>query len=75
MGKGIPESSRLEKFLANVKDNTSGLLNWWSIANLPLLRTLVGICQKSQEPSFQEVIDSFVLIAYASLAASKTLLQ
>ena len=27
MGKGTPESSRLEKFLANVKDNTSELLN------------------------------------------------
>ena len=58
MGKGIPESSRLEKFLGNsfvltnVKGNTSGLLNWGSIADLPLLRTLVGICQKSQEPSF-----------------------
>ena len=29
----------------------------------------------SQEPNFWEVIDSFVLLAYASFAASKTYLQ
>ena len=45
------------------------------IADLPLLRTLLAICQKSREPSFWEVMDSFVLLAYASLAASRTLLQ
>ena len=82
--KEIPESSRLEfkeKFSANnfalsdAEDNTSGLLNRGGIANLPLLRTLLAIHQKSQEPSFWEVIDSFVLLAYASLAASRTLLQ
>ena len=33
------------------------------------------ICQKSQEPGFWEVIDSFILLAYASLAASRTLLE
>ena len=32
-------------------------------------------CQKSREPSFWEVMDYFVLLAYASLAASRTLLQ
>ena len=82
-GKETPNSSRLEleKFLANncalsdVEYNTSGLLNRWGIADLPLLRTLLAIHQKSQEPSFWEVIDSFVLVAYASLAASRTLLQ
>ena len=82
--KEIPESSRLEfleKFLANnfalsdAEDNTSGLLNTGSIADLPLLRTLLAIHQKSREPSFWEVMDSFVLVAYASLAASRTLLQ
>ena len=60
-GKEIPESSRfefLEKFLANnfalsdAKDNTSGPLNRGGIADLPLLRTLLAICQKSREPSF-----------------------
>ena len=82
--KEIPESSRLEfleKFSANdfassdVEDNTSGLLNRGSIADLTLLRTLLAICQKSWEPSFWEVMDSFVLLAYVSLAASRTLLQ
>ena len=84
IGKEIPVSSRLEfleKFLANnfalsdAEDNTSGSLNKGGIADLPLLRTLSAIHQKSREPSFCEVIDSFVLLAYASLAASRTLLQ
>ena len=57
-GKEIPESSRfefLEKFLANnfplldAEDNTSGPLNRGGIADLPLLRTLLAIPQKSQE--------------------------
>ena len=83
-GKEIPESSRLEfleKFLANnfalsdAEDNTSGLLNRGGIADLPLLRTLLVIRQKSQESSFWEVMNSFVLVAYPSLAASRTLLQ
>ena len=83
-GKEIPESSIfefLEKFLANnfalydAEDNTSGPLNRGGIADLPLLRTLLAIRQKSREPSFWEVMDSFVLVAYASLAVSRTLLQ
>ena len=82
-GKEIPESSRLEfleKFSANnfalsdAEDNTSRLLNRGGIADLPLFRTLLAIHKKSREPSFWEVIDSFVLVAYASLAASRTLL-
>ena len=83
-GKEILESSRLEfleKFLANnfvlsdAEDNTSGLLNRGGTADLPLLRTLLAIHQMFREPSFWEVTDSFVLVAYASLAASRTLLQ
>ena len=83
-GKEIPESSRLEllgKFLANnfalsdAEDNTSGPLHRGGIADLPLLRMLLAIHQKSQEPSFWEVMVSFVLVAYASLAASGTLSQ
>ena len=83
-GKEIPESSRLkflEKFTANnfalsdAEDNTTGPLNKGGAADLPLLRTLLAIHQKSQEQSFWEVMDSFVLLAYASLAASRTLLQ
>ena len=82
--KEIPESSRLEfleKFSANnftlsdAEDNTSRLLNRGGIADLPLLRTLLAICQKSWEPSFWKVMDSFVLLAYASLAASIILSQ
>ena len=83
-GKEIPESSRLEfleKFSANnfalsdAEDNTSGPLNRGGIADLPLLRTLVAIRQKSQQPSLGEVMDFFVLLAYESLAASRALLQ
>ena len=83
-GKETPKSSRLElfeKFLGNnfalsdAEDNTSSPLNRGGVADLPLLRTLLAICQKSQEPSFWEEMDSFVLVAYVSLATSKTLLQ
>ena len=71
IGKEIPESSRLEffkKFLANnfalsdTEGNTSGPLNRGSIADLPLLRTLLAICQKSREPSLWEVMDCFISI-------------
>ena len=50
-------------------------MNRGGIADLPLLRTLLVVCQKSWEPSFWKVVDSFVLVAYASLAASRTLSQ
>ena len=79
--KEVLESSRLEfleEFLANdfaLSDAEDNTLNRGGIVDLPLLRTLLAICQKSQEPSFWEVMDSFVLLAYASLAASRTLLQ
>ena len=82
--KEIPESSRLEflgKFPAknlassDVEDISLGPLNRGGIADLALLRTLLAICLKSQEPSFWEVMDFFVLFAYASLAASRTLLH
>ena len=83
-GKEIPESLRLEFLekssannfaLSDAEDNTSGPLNRGGIANLPLLRALLAICQKSWEPGFWEVMDSFVLLAYASLAAPGTFLQ
>ena len=83
-GKEIPESSRLEfleKFSANnfalsdAENNISGPLNRGGTADLPLLTTLLAIRQKSQEPSFCEVIDCFALLAYANLAASRTHLQ
>ena len=83
-GKEIPQSSTLEfpqKVLANnfafsdAEDNTLGLLNRGGIADLPLLRTLFITLQKFQKPIFWEVIDAFVLLAYASLAAWRTLSQ
>ena len=83
-GKEIPEISRLEfleKFSANnftlldAEDNISGPLNKGGIAVLPLLRTLLAIHQKLREPSFWEVMESFAFLAYASLAASRTLLH
>ena len=82
-GKEIIQSSRLEfleKFLANnfalsdAEDNTSRLLKRLGIANLLLLRTLATY-QKSQELSLWEVMDSFVLLAYANLVAYRTLLH
>ena len=83
-GKEIHKSLRLEffdKFLANnfalskAENNTSRTLNRGGIAHLPLLRTLLATCQKSQEPSFWKVMNSFVLVPYANLVASRTLLQ
>ena len=56
-GKEIPESSRVE-FLANnfalleAEDNPSGLLNREGMADLPLFRTLLPICQMPREPSY-----------------------
>ena len=67
-GKEVPESSRfefLERFLANnfalsdAEDKTSGPLNRGGIADLPLLRTLLAIRQKSQKPRFWEMMNSF----------------
>ena len=45
-GKEIPESSR---------DNTSEPLKTGGISDLPLLKILLAICQKSWEASFWEV--------------------
>ena len=83
-GKGITELSRLEfsnMFLANnsalldAEDNTSGPLNKGSIADVSLFRTPLAICQKSREPHFWEMIDSFVSLGLARLEAPRTLLQ
>ena len=54
---------------------TTPPVNRGGIADLLLLRTLLAIRQKSREPSFWEVMDFFVLVPYACLAASRTLLQ
>ena len=71
----------LGKFSANTfalsdeEDNTSGPLNRRGIADLLLLRTLLAICQNSRNQNFWEVMDSFVLLAYASFTAWRTLKQ
>ena len=84
LGKGIPTSSRLEFLetffennfaLSDAEDNNSRLLNRGDIADLHLLRTLSAICPKFPEPTFWEVMDSFVVLTYARLAALGTLLQ
>ena len=63
IGKEIPESLRLEFLGKNVANGlsiseteykTSGPLNIGSIADIPLLRALLAIRQKSREPSFWE---------------------
>ena len=73
----IPESSRLEfleKFSENdfassdAKNETSGPLNRGDISDLPLLRALLAIRQKSCGPSFWEVMNSFVF--YGSITSS-----
>ena len=61
--------------LSDTEHSTSGPLNRGGIVDLPLLRALLAINQKSLEPNFWEVRDSLVLVAYASLAASRNLLQ
>ena len=60
--------------LSDAEGNISRPFNRGDIANLPLLRTLLAIHQKSQEPSFREVLDSYLLLvflAYANLAGSR----
>ena len=71
----------LEKFLAHsfalsdAEDNNSGPLNRGGITDLLLLRTLLAIHQKSWKPSLWKMMGCFVLLAYANLAVSRTLLQ
>ena len=68
----LPRLEFLDKLLANsfalsdAEDNNSGLLNRGGIADLP-------IHQKSREPSFLKVIDSFALPANTCFTASRTI--
>ena len=57
------------------KDNTSGPLNRGGTADLPLPIAVLTIRQKFLGPSFSEVMEPFILLAYANLKASRTLLQ
>ena len=62
-------------FIRRKKHNASGPLNREGITDLPLLRTLLVFRQKSREQSFWAVMECFVLVAYVSLAVTRTLLQ
>ena len=79
-GKEMPESSRFEfikKFSVNnfalpdAEDNTSSALNRGGRAGLPLLRTLLANRQRSREPSFWEIMDSFVKIGICKFGSFK----
>ena len=70
MGEDISQSSTLkflETFsvdnvaLSDAENNTSMLLNRGGIADLHAWRILLTICQKSREPSFWEVMESFFI--------------
>ena len=61
--------------LSHAESNASSLFNRGDIADLPLLRILLAIQQNSREASFWELMVSFVLLAYATLAVSRTFLQ
>ena len=63
-GIEIPESSRLE-FLKKVSASN------FALSDLPLLRTLLAICQKSHELSFWEVMDSFCFIRICRFGSFK----
>ena len=54
---------------------TTGLMNRGGIADLPLLGTLLAIFQRSWEPRFLEMMNSFALLPYATFAVSRTFLQ
>ena len=79
-GKATPVSSRLElleKFLASnfvsldAEDNTSGPLNRGSIAYLTLLRKLLAIRKKSQEPCFSKAMNSVLFISICKFGSFK----
>ena len=81
-GIEIPEPSRLElqkekKKLVNnfALSDAVGPLNRRGVVGLPLLRRLLLICRRSRKPGFSEVMESFILLVYKSLAASRILLQ
>ena len=83
IGQEIAESSRLElweKFLANnfalwnAEGDTSGPLNRGDKADLPFLKTLSN-SPKVPRAKFLGIESCFVLVAYASLTASRTILQ
>ena len=76
-GKEIPHSSKpeiLEKTSRNnfALSDASRPLKRGSKTNLPLLRILLAVHRKLQKSSLWEMIDSFVLLASARMAALGT---
>ena len=83
-GKSIPESSRLEfleKFLAHnfalldAEDNTSEPLNRGGISRFTFAENNISSLTKVPGAKFLGSDGVFFLLAYVSLAASRTLLQ
>ena len=66
--KEIPESSRLEFFEEFLGNNFAEGGIW----DLPLLRTLLAICQNSQEQSFWEDDGLFCFISICKFGSFKT---
>ena len=64
-----------KQFLLYQMQETTWLMNRGGIADLPLLGTLLAIFQRSWEPRFLEMMNSFALLPYASFAVSRTFLQ
>ena len=65
-GKMILELTRLlatNSSLLDAEDNMPGPLSTECTADLPFLGTLLALRQRSREPRFCEVMDSFVLLA------------
>ena len=49
--------------LSDAEDSTSEPMNKGGIADLPLLRTLLAVLEKSKKPNLWEAIDYFALLA------------
>ena len=61
----MSSKKRFNFVLSDAEDNVSRPLKRGDTTDSPMLRTLFAIHQKSQETSFWEVTDSFVLLTYA----------
>ena len=82
-GKEIPESTRLEfldKFSATILPYQMQNINTLGqcieeVSRFVFFENSISNSPNSRDTGFWEVIHSFVLLTYASLAASRTLLQ
>ena len=60
--------------LSHAEDNATELLSRGGITDLPLLRILLHIFEKSRGPSLWEAIASVILSTFAGLEAFRTVL-